>query len=517
MPHQHQWHNDVAASRQLGFKVATVNYSGDAESRHIDSNLRACADTGVKLVRIIAQPCLPAAIESAPWFTGYPLTKVMSFHRVLDSPDIGDTVVPGADASCSVVSRHESVLDLMHMLPDAEDGSSYAIDPALTQASVATMRRANLLEAVNDSMLHIVRCRVDGVTIGFFVLRLDVDRDDPRAIIHDFVLSRKMWRPCAGSLLLRTASDMARTGGATSLVANATTQQVEAIHALRAHGFRQIAQATVHHVWLPTTERVIFNVPHLTGREVPNLTQAVHGNALDSLGPFTRACEAWMRAKLQAPTVLLTHSATAALEQAALLCGLGAGDEVVMPSYTFVSTASSVVLRGATPVFVDVDEASLNVSADRIKAALTPATKAIIVVHYAGIPADMDAIMALANERGLYVIEDAAQAFLSKHRGRYAGTIGHFGCFSFHYTKNTVCGEGGALCVNDVAFQSAAPIVREKGTNRSDFINNKVAKYEWVGLGSSYEPSELSAAFLLAQLRTMLCWHPLNWLGSCII
>ncbi len=247
--------------------------------------------------------------------------------------------------------------------------------------------------------------------------------------------------------------------------------------------------------------KIPFNKPFIIGRELEYVEQAVAAGHLSGDGPFTKRCHAWLEETLGTRRALLTHSCTAALEMAALLVDAGPGDEIIMPSYTFVSTANAFVLRGATPVFVDVRRDTLNLDERLLEAALTPRTKAIVPVHYAGVACDMDAIMALAIARGIAVIEDAAQALLSTWRGRALGAVGHLGCISFHETKNIISGEGGALLVNDERYSERAEIIREKGTNRSQFFRGEVDKYTWVDVGSSYLPSELVAAFLWAQLE----------------
>lgn len=244
-----------------------------------------------------------------------------------------------------------------------------------------------------------------------------------------------------------------------------------------------------------------FNKPFIIGHELDYIRQAVEGGQLSGDGQFTRRCHAWLEQTLSCKKALLTHSCTASLEMAAILAGLGPGDEVVMPSFTFVSTANAVALRGAMPVFIDIRPDTLNMDETLIEAAITPSTKAILPVHYAGTPCAMDAIMGLAHRRGLYVIEDAAQALLSTYKDRYLGTIGDVGCISFHETKNIISGEGGVLLVNREAWQERAEIIREKGTNRKKFLRGQVDKYTWVDIGSSFLPSELMAAFLFAQLE----------------
>ena len=247
--------------------------------------------------------------------------------------------------------------------------------------------------------------------------------------------------------------------------------------------------------------QIPFNRPPVKGRELAYLEQALAGRQLSGDGPFTKRCHEWLKTKLGTKGALLTHSCTAALEMAAILGDLEPGDEVIMPSFTFVSTANAVALRGAVPVFVDIRPDTLNLDENLIEAAITSKTKAIDVVHYAGVGCEMDRILEIANAKNLMVVEDAAQAVLAKYKGRYLGTIGHLGALSFHETKNVVSGEGGALLINDPKLSDRAEIIREKGTNRSQFFRGQVDKYTWVDIGSSFLPSELNAAVLLAQLE----------------
>jgi dTDP-4-amino-4,6-dideoxygalactose transaminase len=246
-------------------------------------------------------------------------------------------------------------------------------------------------------------------------------------------------------------------------------------------------------------EVIPFNRPYMTGRELWLIAQAHANGHLSGDGPFTKRCHAWLEANTGASKALLTHSCTAALEMSALLLDLEPGDEVIMPSYTFVSTANAFVLRGAVPVFVDIREDTLNIDERLIEAAITPRTKAICVVHYAGVGCDMDAIIDIARNHGIKVVEDAAQAIMSRYRGRPLGAIGDLGALSFHETKNIISGEGGALLCRDPEMGERAEIVREKGTDRSRFFRGQVDKYTWVDIGSSFLPGEVTAAFLAAQ------------------
>ena len=247
--------------------------------------------------------------------------------------------------------------------------------------------------------------------------------------------------------------------------------------------------------------RVLFNKPYMTGKELWYISQAHASGHLAGDGQFTKKCSAWLEQRIGCQRALLTHSCTAALEMAAMLADLQPGDEVIMPSYTFVSTANAFVLRGAIPVFVDIRADTLNIDESKIEAAITPRTKAIIPVHYAGIACEMDTIMDIARRHNLLVIEDAAQGIMSTYKGRPLGSIGHMAALSFHETKNIISGEGGALLVNDTRFAERAEMIREKGTNRSQFFRGQVDKYTWVDIGSSYLPGEIVAAFLWAQME----------------
>lgn len=248
-------------------------------------------------------------------------------------------------------------------------------------------------------------------------------------------------------------------------------------------------------------EKINFNRPYMTGKELYYIAEAKFGNMLAGDGPFTKRCHHWLEQTTGCNKALLTHSCTGALEMAALLLDIQPGDEVIMPSYTFVSTANAFVLRGGVPVFVDIREDTLNLDERLIEAAITPRTRVIAPVHYAGVGCEMDTIMSIANSNNLTVVEDAAQGVMAKYKGQALGSIGDLGAFSFHETKNVISGEGGALLVNDPALSLRAEIIREKGTDRSRFFRGEVDKYTWQEVGSSFLPGELIAAFLWAQLE----------------
>lgn len=263
------------------------------------------------------------------------------------------------------------------------------------------------------------------------------------------------------------------------------------------------------------SEMIPFNKPFMTGKELHYIAQAHFNGMLAGDGPFTIKCHQWLHAKTGTQKALLTHSCTAALELAAILIDTQPGDEIIMPSFTFVSTSNAFVLRGGIPVFIDIREDTLNLDERLIETAITSRTKAIVPVHYAGVACEMDAILQIAHHHKLRVVEDAAQGVMSSYKGRPLGSIGDLGAYSFHETKNVISGEGGALLVNDKSMAQRAEIVREKGTDRSRFFRGEVDKYTWQEVGSSFLPGELVAAFLWAQLeeaesitaQRMACWN----------
>ncbi|MBZ1350125.1 dTDP-4-amino-4,6-dideoxygalactose transaminase [Alcaligenaceae bacterium LF4-65] len=251
----------------------------------------------------------------------------------------------------------------------------------------------------------------------------------------------------------------------------------------------------------PPVKSTPFNFPHMTGKELAYIAEAQLNGQLAGDGPFTKRCHEWLKDNSGCVQALLTHSCTAALEMTALLLDIRAGDEIIMPSYTFVSTANAFVLRGAVPVFVDIREDTLNLDEEKVEAAITSRTRAIVAVHYAGVACNMDRLLMIARIHGLFVVEDAAQGMMARYCGRPLGSIGDLGTLSFHETKNIVSGEGGALLVNDSKLVQRAEIIREKGTDRSRFFRGQVDKYTWQDVGSSFLPGELIAAFLWAQLE----------------
>ena len=249
------------------------------------------------------------------------------------------------------------------------------------------------------------------------------------------------------------------------------------------------------------TTMINFNVPPYTGKEMEYIKQAVENQKICGDGPFTKKCNEWIEKKTGTAKCLLTPSCTQATELAALLADIKEGDEIIMPAYTFVSTADAFVLRGAKPVFVDIRPDTMNIDETKIEAAITDRTRAIVPVHYAGVACEMDTIMDIANRHHLFVIEDAAQGIMAFYKGKALGAIGDFGCYSFHETKNLSMGEGGAILIKDAKYIEDAEIIREKGTNRSKYFRGQIDKYTWVNYGSSYLPSDMNAAYLWAQLE----------------
>jgi dTDP-4-amino-4,6-dideoxygalactose transaminase len=520
---EHEWAPLPFDSNVLGVQTALLAPS--LAALLVETTLEECAAEGIELVYWTPDAHSSAAshVDNLP---GYAVTQMVELTRALDGV--------GVAVSCPKGFRfHDEVNEAGYFLAERDDlahlaflagkHSRFRADPALTNAQFKRMYSAWLDNSISGEAadkIFTVRCEKPdlmaagegsfaeatlgtGAMAGFITVKLSNDKST--ASIGLLAVSPSYHRRGVGSVLMDAAESWAQSQGAGTLTVKTQATNRSAVSFYSSRGFAPSGPPrTTYHIWLThkILPRVRYNVPYITGDEVDALSRVVNANAMDSLGPYTAACERWLEATLECSKALLTLSATAALEQAVLLCDLEPGDEVIMPSFTFVSTANAVALRGAVPVFVDVTGGGdLNLDPEAVRRSVTDKTKAIIVVHYGGKACNMDAIMELAEEHHLTVIEDAAQAFLSTYNGKYLGTIGHMGCFSFHYTKNTICGEGGALLVNDARLHSQAVIVREKGTNRTEFMLGKICKYEWLCLGSSYVPSELCAAFLLPQLH----------------
>ena len=431
--------------------------------------------------------------------------------------------------------------------------SRFKVDPVMPSSGYDQLFTAWIQNSINRTLAHETFVAVDlatGKHVGMITLK---QKGEALVDVGLVAVAPTHRRKGVASMLLSKATLWAidKIGHLTE-THNPTLQVVTqganlaACKTYEKHGFTVSSVQVVNHVWLPAhLENASNNIPvrdrasipyckqYLTGNERNYIHEILDSRLLDSTSKFTTLCSQKLQISLNsgiialpipppvaAPApqllqneekllknmkcerVLITNSGTAALEMAAILCDIKEGDEIIMPSYTFSSTANAFVLRGGVPVFVDIREDTLNINEQLIEAAVTKKTRAICCVHYAGIPCEMDEIMDIAQRHSLYVVEDAAQAFLSTYKGRKLGSIGHFGCFSFHYTKNIICGEGGALSVNcSQEMVRRALILWEKGTNRCDFMSGKIDKYEWVDVGSSHVPSEINCAILYAQLE----------------
>jgi dTDP-4-amino-4,6-dideoxygalactose transaminase len=530
-------------SEVLGVRVGSFRNQFD-HPKAVQAALEGCTGEGLEL--LYWTPSNPKAeeiavsIEKEQWFSGYLVSESVEFQRQLHDHESveaiskeerrsGDfTIQPiklltdnkEGSVEPTIGSSNTDLLDeLIDLACVAGRHSRFRRDPAFTSSQFRAMYSAwmhNSLAGEIADQVFVARSKAtetdDGEdihvgkqgTIKGLITVKKCSGDKTNVTIGLLAVSPMHHRQGVGSALMAKALAWAKTQGASKLTVKTQAGNRKAMSFYSSLGYTTVGPPTkMYHIWL--TERILengvrYNVPYFAGTEMREISRLISSNAIDSLGKYTLSCERWLENTLGCSKVLLTPSATAALEAAVLLCNLQTGDEVIMPSFTFVSTANAVALRGATPVFVDVEGTTLNIDVRAVRDAITPKTKAIMVVHYGGEACNMDPIMSLAQEKALFVIEDAAQALLSTYKGRALGTIGHLGCLSFHYTKNTVCGEGGALLVNDDRFHSMSAVIREKGTNRTDFMLSKVSKYEWLSLGSSYVPSELSSAFLFAQL-----------------
>lgn len=530
-------------SEVLDIRVGSLRNQFD-HPQEVQAALEGCTGEGVELLYWTPSNSkaeeIAVSVEKEQWFSGYLVSKSVEFQRQLHDHESVEAISKEERRSGDFTiqpmklltdNKEDSVepttvsssADLMDELIDlacvAGRHSRFRRDPAFTPSQFRAMYSTwihNSLTGEVADQVFVARSKTtetddgDGIPVkkqgaikGLITVKACSD-DNTNVAIGLLAVSPMHQRQGVGSALMAKAVAWAKSLGASKLTVKTQAENRKAMTFYASLGYTTVGPPVkMYHIWLTgriMTGGVRYNVPYFAGTEIREISRLISSNAIDSLGKYTLSCERWLEETLGCSKALLTPSATAALEAAVLLCNVQAGDEVIMPSFTFVSTANAVAFRGATPVFVDVERATLNVDVRAIREAITPKTKAIMVVHYGGEACDMDPIMSLAQEKALFVIEDAAQALLSTYKGRALGTIGHLGCLSFHYTKNTICGEGGALLVNDDRFHSMSAVIREKGTNRTDFMLSKVSKYEWLSLGSSYVPSELSSAFLFVQL-----------------
>lgn len=497
-----KWQELEFDSRVLELKTASI--PGSVSLEHLTDVLQECKENGIQLV--YWSPPEEVLVHDMLWFTGYCVSRTVALERELvqpksHCPTLGHSRLPlSPSLVVKPVPKGPACRSLLELSFVAGRFSRFYTDPSLSSFQFHSLYS----EWVNNSTMQLVADAVfaaydGGEIVGFITIKMSNVPDT--ATIGLLAVMPHCQQKGIGGLLMDAAIAWAQAAGASCVEVSTQSDNTSALKFYHTSGFVQKSITPVYHIWLETSGPIAQNVPYFTGKEMLYLKDVVANRRIESCGAFSKLCQQWLQQNLQSGLVLLTASGTAALEEAAILCNLLPGDEVIMPSYTFVSTASAFVLRGATPVFVDVREDTLNIDETLIKSAITSKTRAVVVVHYAGVACEMDTIMDIAKQHNLIVIEDAAHAFLGTYKGRSLGTIGDFGCFSFHYTKNIVCGEGGALSVNTPQYCDRAHIVWEKGTNRFDFIQKRVDKYEWIDLGSSYVPSEINAAFLFAQLE----------------
>ena len=482
-------------SKILGSKTARI---GTQASDKIKSTLVELEEKNYELCYLTTcDKELDLQLELAPWFPGIAVGRKIVY--ICHSTKV--TYQSAEGYGLFSVPREAPCEELVDLAFVCGHESRFKKDPSMTTSQFERMYRKwiknSCLRVVADEMFAIFSLKDPSKTpVGFISLK----RRENYASVELLAVSPNHQRCGLGSALLQRAKVWAMERQLDLKVVT----QLDNEGARRAYekaGFKEAQVYTDYHLWLPPVGKIKANRPYVSDREKLNLMKMFRSKAIESCGPFTIKCQEWIKNCIGSEHVCLSGSCTAALDQAAIVLGWEQGDEVIMPSYTFVSTANAFVLRGAVPVFVDIRKDTLNIDETKIEAAITKKTRAICVVHYAGMPCEMDSIMQIASRHNLVVVEDAAQAFLCKYKGRYLGSIGHFGCFSFHYTKNIIAGEGGALCINDRKYVDRALVVWEKGTNRFDFIHKKVDKYCWVDLGSSFVPNEHMSAFLMAQLE----------------
>lgn len=477
-------------SEHLGINTARVRLQG---SEKFSTIVRTLCEEDIQL----SYWCLDNRVDKYHYqsqtIPGYEVATNMTFKRPLP-----DFCLKSNPHLCIKTFCDDDISgkDVIELSTFSGKYSGLRNDPCVTEHQfkrIQSMWTTNCLKKRAADEVFI--SKQDNEISGLIAIR----RSGSRLEICLLAVSTKFQRQGIASELINRSVRWGIARKLSSLIVTTKVSNKAAIAFFEAIGCTLESIQQVYHVWTDLSGPITQNRPYFSGREAENIREILELERIETNGRYSIKCQSMLSSMLKCKTVLLTSSATAALEQAYILCNIRPGDEVIMPSYTFVSTANAVVLRGGIPVFVDVDE-NLQIDPEKVLHAITSRTKCITVVHYAGQCCDMERIMEIAKQYDLLVVEDAAQALLSKFKGRYLGTIGHFGCLSFHYTKNTICGEGGALLVNDIEFQERAYIVWEKGTNRCNFIEGKISKYCWMDVGSSFTTSEINAAFLAAQL-----------------
>jgi dTDP-4-amino-4,6-dideoxygalactose transaminase len=487
----------------LGFPIGRIN--ADISLEQVQSALKEGSSSGIHLMYWSPESSIGELALSQPWFHGALIEQKVVYH--VDEPTFVEMPAISSEYQLFSVPVGKPSADLVFLAFESGQFSRFRQDISLTTCHferLYTKWAKNVsTRKVADEVFGVYHVETKKL-VGFVALKIRPGEVVKKNIVNVILMAidPKHRRKGLATALMRRVMFWAMEHQLCVQVATQSRNEC-ARKLYESIGMREISSAYDFHCWLPacTGLAVRANVPYITNRERKYLKEMFTAKTIESNGVYTEKCTQWLCTRLEANHVILNGSATAALDQAALILNIVAGDEVIVPSFTFVSTANAFALRGATIVFVDVDLLTLNMNVLELEKAITPKTKVICCVHYAGVACDMDSIMRIANASNIVVVEDAAQAFLSSYKGRALGTIGHLGVFSFHYTKNVISGEGGALCINDRQYLERALISWEKGTNRFDFIHGKVDKYYWVDLGSSFVPNELMAVFLLAQLE----------------
>lgn len=478
-------------SRVLDVKTACIN--GCVGDRLLDV-LNECASNAIELAYFS-----PATSSLVPQLSEYPAilastnvffeTKLPVVIHVDKNPEVRLDTYPKGAASDEVLA-----LGLL-----SGRWSRFRMDPSMSPAQFEAVYREWTTNSTQRLIAdEVIIAYLNDLPVGLLTIKRSIFRV---ATIGLLAVAASARRKGVGAMLISSACEWATRAKCQVIQVATQKANLDAQMFYSKMGFVVWKEKPFYHFWINTSRDIAQNVPYFTGNEMKCLQKALASKRIESCGEYSRACQQLLTDKFGCAAALLTGSGTSALEQAALLCNLQVGDEVIMPSYTFVSTANAFVLRGARVVFVDVCPDTLNIDATEIALAITTKTRAIVVVHYGGIGCDMETIQDIAKKHNLILIEDAAHAIFSTRNQKFLGTTGDMACFSFHYTKNIICGEGGALIINNPKFVERAHVVWEKGTNRFDFLSRKVDKYEWVDLGSSFVPSEINATFLYAQLH----------------
>eukprot|EP00890_Picochlorum_soloecismus_P003321 jgi/Picsp_1/3990/NSC_01502-R1_lipopolysaccharide biosynthesis protein rffa len=486
------FHINQFDSKYLGVKTAHLAES--TASGSIVGVLRECA---IQNIRLGVWRAEDQEIPQGSWFTNLVASRSLTFVKTHSFNQNGilpkHILVSRIDSSRAREIRD----DLVGLALFSGQHSRFNRDPSITRQQYRRVYEAwmdNIISNATGNFLFVATKK--GTAIGFIYCQAD----DSCLVGHLLAISPAHRREGIGTYLVQIMDTICTNHGYKIATFKTQEDNRSALYIYYACGYQCVKRENIVHFWLYQQERIDFNIPYFSQLESRYISELINRHAIQSDGIFSGRCSKWITDKLGCVETILTQSCTAALEQAATLCDLHKGDEVIMPSYTHSSTAMAFVSAGATPVFVDIDK-NCQMDTSLLEQALTPRTKAIVVVHYAGQSCDMDTLAAVCSRHSIILVEDAAQAFLAQYKGKYLGTFGQFGCLSFHYSKNTFCGEGGALLINDQRYSAGAHLVRQGGTNRHQMMSGGAKSYQWIGRGSMYLPSELNCAFLYAQLH----------------